>query len=406
MGKNPMPTSVAIVKGRNGRDLDDVRRMMGDLFGLIGPPSRIIPEGSRVLIKVNLTSEEKLWDKGMLTSPLFTRALVEELRKARPAEVVIAEGTAVGQNTKKAFAANGYPEVAEATGARLLDLYDGEYEDVQTAPDGVLKTVRISREVLQADFFINAPVLKTHFASTLTAAMKNLKGTTTYDEKKRFHYLNLNQAVAELNQVLRPNLIVVDGTIAMEGDGPVAGTPAGLNLVMAGTDAVAVDTVCARIMDIDPAEVAPLSWAKKMGFGVGDENDIRVLGNTIAEVFRPFKRACAPLKIDAKKIDFLDGQACDACRNGLRIALERLKASGVDLDRLPKVRISIGSKARIEDSAGCVHIPMGNCQNQYQGLPNFVPGCPPPTFLMADEIREMLGEKRKFGEKKNFFMDK
>lgn len=401
-----MPTSVAIVKGRNGRDLDDVRRMMTGLFALIGPPSKIIPRGSRVLIKVNLTSEENLWERGILTSPLFTRALVEEVQKARPAEVIIAEGTAVGQDTKKAFAANGYPEVAKATGARLLDLYDGEYEEVKTAPEGILKTVRISKEVLKADFFINAPVLKTHFASTLTAAMKNLKGTTTYDEKKRFHYLNLNQAVAELNQVLKPNLIVVDGTIAMEGDGPIAGTPVGLNMVMAGTDAVAVDTVCARVMDIDPEEVAPIVWAKKMGFGIGDEREIRILGNSISEVFRPFKVSCAPLRIDAKKIVFIDGQSCNACRDGLRIALERLKASGVDLDKLPEVKISLGSQASLEDSKGCVQIPIGNCQNQYKHLPNFVPGCPPPTFLMADQIRELLGEKRKFGPKKDFFMDK
>ena len=401
-----MPTSVAIVKGKNGRDLDEVRRMMTGLFALIGPPSKIIPRGSRVLIKVNLTSEDRLWEKGILTSPLFTQALVEEVQKARPAEVIIAEGTAVGQDTKKAFASNGYPEVARATGARLLDLYDGQYEEVKTAPDGILKTVRISREVLKADFFINAPVLKTHFASTLTAAMKNLKGTTTYDEKKRFHYLNLNQAVAELNQVLKPNLIVIDGTIAMEGDGPIAGTPVDLNLVMAGTDAVAVDTICARIMGIDPGDVTPLVWAEKMGFGVGDEKEIEILGNSVADVFRPFRRSCAPLKIDAKKIEFIDGEACNACRDGLRIALQRLKDSGVDLDRLPEVKISLGSKAVLEGSAGCVRVPVGNCQNQYKGLPNFVPGCPPPTFLMADEIREMLGEKRKFGSKKDFFMDK
>jgi len=400
-----MSASVAIVKGQNGRDLDDVRRMMTDLFALIGPAPRIISRESRVLIKVNLTAEERLWDKGILTSPLFTQALVEEVQKARPAEVIIAEGAAVGQDTKKAFAANGYPEVVKATGARLLDLYDGEHQEVKTCADGILKTVRISREVLKADFFINAPVLKTHFASTLTGAMKNLKGTTTYDEKKRFHYLNLNQAIAELNQVLKPNLIVIDGTIAMEGDGPVAGTPVELNLVMAGTDAVAVDTICARIMDIDPEEVAPLAWAKKMGFGVWDEKEIRILGNSIREVFRPFKRSCAPLKIDVKKIDFIDGQACNACRDGLRIALERLRASGVDLDKLPDLKISLGSKANLEDSKGCVQVPIGNCQNQYKHLPNFVPGCPPPTFLMADQIREILGEKRKFGPKKDFFRD-
>ena len=88
-----------------------------------------------------------------------------------------------------------------------------------------------------------------------------------------------------------------------------------------------------------------MSGRKRWGSGSGDEKEIRILGNSVAEVFRPFKRACAPLKIDAKKIDFIDGQACNACRDGLRIALERLQASGVDLDKLPELKISLGSKA-------------------------------------------------------------
>ncbi len=400
-----MPTSVAIVKGRNGKDLNEVRKMMGKLFELIGPAEKIIPRGGRVLIKPNLTAEEKLWEKGILTGPIFMQALVEEVQKAGPAEVIIAEATAVGLNTKKAFAANGYEEVARATGARLLDLYDGEFEEVKTPEGGLLKSVRVSREVLRADFFINAPVLKTHFASTLTAAMKNLKGTTTYDEKKRFHYLGLNKAFAELNAVLKPHLNVLDGLIAMEGDGPIAGTPVGLNILMAGTDTVAVDTIAARVMGIDPEEVLSLCLAQGMGLGVWDEKEIKVLGNSIQEVRRPFVRACAPLEMDAEKVRFLNGQACNACPNGLRIALGRLQAAGISLEKLPKVEISVGPEARLSGSAGCIQIPIGNCQKQCKHLPNYVPGCPPPAFLMGDEIREIMGIPRRFGPKKNFIME-
>ncbi len=103
-----MSTSVAIVKGKKGKDLNEVRRMMGELFSLIGPASKIIPPNSRVLIKPNLTAEENLWEKGILTGPIFMQALVEEVQKARPAEVIVAEAIAVGLNTKKAFVANGY----------------------------------------------------------------------------------------------------------------------------------------------------------------------------------------------------------------------------------------------------------------------------------------------------------
>lgn len=400
-----MSTSVAIVKGKNGKDLKEVRKMMAELFSLIGPAPKIIPRGSRVLIKPNLTAEENLWERGILTGPVFMQALVEEVQKARPEELIIAEAIAVGLNTKKAFAANGYEEIARAMGARLLDLYDGEFEEIKTPAGGLLKSVRVSREVLRADFFINAPVLKTHFASTLTAAMKNLKGTTTYDEKKRFHYLGLNKAFTELNAVLKPHLNVVDGLIAMEGDGPIAGTPVGLNMLMAGTDAIAVDTIAARIMGIDPTEVLSLCLAQGMGLGVWDEKDITVLGRSIEEVRRPFTRACAPLKSDAEKVRFLPGQACNACPNGLRIAMGRLKAAGISLEELPAVEISMGYEARLSGSAGYVQLPIGNCQKQYKHLPNYVPGCPPPAFLMGDQIREIMGIPRRFGPKKDFIME-
>jgi uncharacterized protein (DUF362 family) len=400
-----VPASVAIVKGENGKDLKEVRKMMGELFSLIGPAPKLIPRGSRVLIKPNLTAEENLWERGILTGPVFMQALVEEVQKARPEEVIIAEAIAIGLNTKKAFAANGYEEIARATGARLLDLYDGEFEEIKTPAGGLLKSVRVSREVLRADFFINAPVLKTHFASTLSAAMKNLKGTTTYDEKKRFHYLGLNKAFTELNVVLKPHLNVVDGLIAMEGDGPVAGTPVGLNMLMAGTDAVAVDTIAARIMGIDPTEVLSLCLAQGMGLGVWDEKDITVLGRSIGEVRRPFARACAPLESDAEKVHFLNGQACNACPNGLRIAMGRLKAAGISLEKLPAVEISMGYEARLSGSAGYVQLPIGNCQKQYKHLPNYVPGCPPPAFLMGDQLREIMGIPRRFGPKKDYLME-
>ena len=398
-------TSVAIVKGKNGKDLGEVRKMMAELFSLIGPAPKLIPRGSRVLIKPNLTAEENLWEKGIVTGPIFMRALVEEVQKAQPAEIIIAEATAVGLSTKKAFAANGYGEMARATGVRLLDLYDGEFEEIQTPEGGLLKSVRVSREVLRADFFINAPVLKTHFASTLTAAMKNLKGTTTYEEKKRFHYFGLNKAVVELNAVLKPHLNVVDALIAMEGDGPVAGTPVGLNVLMAGRDSVAVDTVAARIMGIEPTDVLSLCLARGMHLGVGDEKEIRVLGLPIEEVRRPFVRACAPLQGDWETVRFLNGQACDACPNGMRIALERLKAAGLPLEKLPRLEVSMGSEARLPDSSAFLQMPIGKCQKQYKHLPHYVPGCPPPVFLLADEVREILGMPRRFGPKKDFIMD-
>jgi len=399
-----MSAAVALVKGKNGQDLNEVRQMMSELFNLIGPASQIIPAGSKVLIKPNLTAEDNLWEKGIHTSPIFMQALVEEIQKANPAEIIIAEGTAIGLDTKKAFAANGYEEVARQTGARLLDLYDREYMAVELPSESMLQRIYISREVLDADFFINAPVMKTHVATTISVAMKNLKGTTTYQEKKRFHYFGLNKAIAELNYVLKPHLHIVDGLIAMEGDGPLAGTPVGLNLIMAGTDAVAVDTVAAKIMDINPEEVPAITLAHSMRYGVSEE-EIKILGTSITKVLHPFKRAVAPLEIKQKNISLIDGQACDFCRNVFRLAWNRLATMNVPLENLPEMEIIIGPEGKMTNQSSKLKLPMGRCQKAYRGLPHYVPGCPPQVFLVVDELRQILHLPRKFGPKKDFMLD-
>lgn len=400
-----MLKTVALVKGKNGKDLNEVRKMMRELFNLIGPAPQIIPRGSKVLIKPNLTAEENLWERGIHTSPIFMQALIEEIQKANPAEIIIAEGTAIGLDTKKAFAANGYEDLARKMNARLLDLYDGEYEEVPTPPGSMLKSISISKVVRQADFFINAPAIKTHVATTITVAMKNLKGTTTYAEKKRFHYFGLNKAIAELNAILKPDLNIVDGLIAMEGDGPLAGSPVGLNLLMAGGDAVAVDTIAARIMGIDPEEIPTLSFARNMGYGVRDEKDIKILGTPLSEVIRPFRRASAPLEIKQSNIYLIDGQACDFCRNVLRLAWNRLTAMKIPVDELPPLEIIIGPEGKISNRSAILKLPMGRCQKAAKDLPHYVPGCPPQVFLLVDEFREILDLPRRFGPKKEFMLD-
>ena len=247
--------------------------------------------------------------------------------------------------------------------------------------------------------------MKTHFCSAITCAMKNLKGTTTYDEKKRFHYLGLNQAVAELNQVLKPHLHVVDASIAMEGDGPIAGTPVGLNVLMAGIDAVAVDTVAAQIMGINTDEVPIFPTRGTLGMESGTRSESRSLAD-------PSMKSAGPLSAPAGNQDRFE-QHPDCRRRGLSFMPGRAAdCRGAPPGRRRSPRSTppggdpIGSKAPLPESPAYLLIPVGNCQNQYKHLPNYIPGCPPPTFLIADQIRELMGQPRKFGPREDFFMDK
>ena len=126
----------------------------------------------------------------------------------------------------------------------------------------------------------------------------------------------------------------------------------------------------------------------------------------------PSKKSAVPSSAPAprsiwiwKKSAFLDGQACNACRNGLRMAMDRLRAGGISLDKFPQLEISMGSEARLSDLRVVSSFPSAIARNNTNTFPNYVPGCPPPAFLMADQVREILGEPRKFGPKKDFIME-
>lgn len=108
--------------------------------------------------------------------------------------------------------------------------------------------------------------------------------------KGTMHNGRLHQNIADLASLLPPQLTVIDGVIAGEGH-ETRGRPLALNLVIAGVDPVATDTVGAAVMGIPPATVQHLRYAAQKGLGTNDLNTIRVLGESIARVQRRFARA-------------------------------------------------------------------------------------------------------------------
>jgi len=108
-----------------------------------------------------------------------------------------------------------------------------------------------------------------------------MKGALAEKEKNRLHKDGLNQGVAEINALLKPKLVVVDGIIGQEGLGPVFGDPVEMDLILAGADSVAVDTVLCRIMEIDPKEVLCIRYAEEMGLGTSRMDEIEIFGKPI-----------------------------------------------------------------------------------------------------------------------------
>ena len=106
--------------------------------------------------------------------------------------------------------------------------------------------------------------------------------------KFKYHARGISKVIVDINTVIKPHLTVIDGFVAMEGRGPTDGSPVKMDLIIAGKDPVATDATCARVMGLDPHEISHIRTANQKGIGNIDE--IEVVGSSIEDVKRPFKK--------------------------------------------------------------------------------------------------------------------
>jgi len=394
-----MKAAVHIGRVGEATDRDGVICRVVEILTALRPARGMIKPGSRVVIKPNLTADTRLWEEGIVTNPNTVEGIIRYVQQAFPSEVAIAEASACGLDTKKAFRVNGLEEVAARTGAKIVDLYDEAFVPVPVHNGMATDSILVAKRIMEADFLINVPTMKTHVATGVSLCLKNLKGVLPENEKRRSHFLGVSKFVTDLNSIVRPQLSVIDGSVAMEGDGPMQGTPVHLGVVLAGTDPVATDLVATRLMGFDPWTLKCFIYARTQGLGVFNENDISVSGVPLAEVTRSFRPANAPVPV-ISGINVIDGGACPGCVDGVRIALRRLEAANL-LDKLPPVNIVIGESAQVTGNNDVV---VGRCLKHCRGMDHYVPGCPAQVFVIADELRELAGQPRLFGPKEKYLL--
>lgn len=254
-----------------------------------------VNEGDVVVIKPNAKNPTAP-GYGIVTDPRVVETLVRLSLQRGARKVKIAEGAAYpsgAYNTFAAFEAIGITEIAKRWDVELVDLNSYDSIDVDVASGFVLDWVRVGKSVIDADVVINVPVLKTHRATLLSACVKNIGvGCATREEKKRLHRLGIDESLVDVYSVVPTQYHLVDGIVALEGDGPnlPPGKSKPLGLLIAGKDGVAVDAVCAKIMGFDPLEVKHLRLASQRGLGIMDMDEITVTGEKLEVVVTTFKR--------------------------------------------------------------------------------------------------------------------
>ena len=240
---------------------------------LIDAASRL-PDRGLIIIKPNLTNAAA----PPVTTPVAAAEAVYKYCRAHcDVEIAIGEGTGTGV-TQTTFEANGYVDLAQRHGLRLLDFNLEPAVTLRCAEALQLAEFHLPR-IAQDAFIISLPVLKDHTFTVTTIAMKNMFGLAPapYYEgtwnKSKLHSPSTHKSVVDVCLYKRPDLCVVDAVEVLTGM-HLSGTPKTLGLILAGFDPVAVDALGSRLLGHDPTKIEYLQLAQGR---LGDMRELRVL---------------------------------------------------------------------------------------------------------------------------------
>jgi uncharacterized protein (DUF362 family) len=275
-------STVALLKCEK-YDEENVLSTVRHSVDLLGGMKTFVGNGQRVLLKVNLLRGDRP-ERAITTHPAVVRA-VTLLAQDAGGDVVIGDSPA-GPNSvmllRRAYKHSGYERVAEETGASLNE--DLSSRLVPCRDGHLIKELDILDAVENADVVIPLPKLKTHVLTGFTGATKILFGVVPGVTKAAYH-LKLQDVDQFSNMLLdimthvQAPLFIMDGVVAMHGDGPGAGDPFPVGAILAATDAVAMDRTAVALVGLAPDRISTLTAAADRGMGPTSLNDIEVLGD-------------------------------------------------------------------------------------------------------------------------------
>jgi uncharacterized protein (DUF362 family) len=274
----PQAAKAVVAVEYSGRDVREAVRRALDAADW----TRAVPAGADVSLKVNLGWD--LFIPGSITSPLVVECLIEAIRP-HVGKIYVVEADQVLEDVERAFRLSGMAEVCRRTGATWLNLSRERTVPVHNSDNVVLKRIDLPW-VLRETLLVTVPVMKTHAKTGLTGALKNQWGCL--NKLRHEYHLVLDDALADLNSVLRPALALMDATIGLEGNGPKSGHPRVADRILCSADSVALDTVQATIMGLDPACVRHLATCAARGIGTNDLAAIDVRSSEPLPPLAPF----------------------------------------------------------------------------------------------------------------------
>ena len=315
---------VSIVKGT------DVESMVTEVLSYLGGVSSLIKPNSTVVIKPNVGHPFKE-ETSVNTNPGLVAAVIKELRKAKPKEIILAEASARGCDTLECLEVSGIGKAAEKAGVdRIIDIK--REKDLIRIPirdaRAAVNVIQLPRFLLEADHIVNMPIFKSHVTMVFTCALKNIKGVVQDTTHFQMHQTDLAASVLDLWSVIRADLNIVDLIRPAEGFGPHCTVPAEFGCLVAGQDPVAVDATVCRMVGLDFSKVKIFKAARERRFGNSEPGKIEIRGKKIEEVFKNLWLPYLGGLNGWPEYDIQDKGACSSCQGLLAFTMERLKAVG------------------------------------------------------------------------------
>jgi uncharacterized protein (DUF362 family) len=287
-------TEVFIVDTKQG-----LESAVNEMFNNLEKIEPILKSSKEVYIKVNGID----FQKHSYTSPEVLKAVIEYLNNIG-ADVYVMENSTQANMTRIVFAINGFKEVCEETGAKIIFLDEEDTKtfefkgkpSVEEDPKGyILKTFRLPKTITKimenrdSITYINLPKFKTHSMAGVTLGIKNQWGFPQHADRGKDHNYNLHSKLVDVYEYIKPDITIIDGATGGTVHGHYPPTVwedrlvKQFNILIGGRDTLAVDVVGARIFGLTLDEVPHLKIAYERGLGEGDLSKINVIGKDLKD---------------------------------------------------------------------------------------------------------------------------
>ena len=308
---------VSVVRIKKG----NIDYAIRNAIDLLGGMKRITAGKERIMLKPNLVSPSP----SDVTKPGVIKSLVQLMTESGK-DVCIGEGSAASypnlrpgifggvcrttnsemldQIQKSVFDSLGYSDLARALKIPLINLHTGDMSKVNVPNGFVFKEISLHQSLTDTDLLCSVPMMKTHGLATVTLGMKNLIGvypgqvygtvrSAVHARASKVESSGTASAIVDIVRANKLGLVVIDGSVAMQGQGPSVyqgGELVNMDLIIAGTNPLATDMVGAFVMGFRPDEISTFAWASKAGMTPTSMEGIEIRGEKLADVVRPFKK--------------------------------------------------------------------------------------------------------------------